>query len=152
LGPTSAEIERQIAGTRDEIEDTIVELRQRSRETVRRSARVALIAVGVGAGIGTALVVAYVAYRMTRPATISERAGRVVPRRWLDGLRGLRDRWARGFRRRVPPVRLYVGERQVGEEPPSSKVEKLVIRAAQAAGTAAAAAVVSRIFSRGKAA
>jgi hypothetical protein len=48
----------------------------------------------------------------------------------------------------VPPVRLYVGDQQVGEQPPSSSMEKIVIKAAQAAGTAAAAAIGSRLVAQ----
>jgi hypothetical protein len=54
----------------------------------------------------------------------------------------------RGVRGRVPPMRLYVGDKQVGEEPPSNTTQKIVLRFAQAAGTAIGGAIVQRMLSR----
>jgi hypothetical protein len=139
LGPNTTQIERQIAETREDIETTIIQLRERSRQTVRRGVQVALVALAVGAVIGAGLV----AYRMTRPATMRERARRVLP---IDRLRDLRDRF--DLTRGLPPIRLYVGDRAVGESPPETTVERIAVRAAQAAGTAAAAAIVSRLVTR----
>jgi hypothetical protein len=42
-------------------------------------------------------------------------------------------------------MRLYVGDRQLGEEKPSSQWEKIAVNAARAAATAAASAVVARL-------
>ena len=39
-----------------------------------------------------------------------------------------------------------MGDRQVGEERPASQWERIAIRAAQAAGTAAAGALVTRLM------
>jgi hypothetical protein len=141
LGANTTQIERQIAETRDDIESTIVQLRERSRQTVRRGAMVALVALGLGAAVGAG----FVAYRVLRPPTVRERIGRVVPvdLDWIGALRRRLD-----LSRRLPPIRLYVGDRAVGESPPETTLERLVIRAAQAAGTAAAAAIVSRMVTR----
>ena len=157
MGPSSAEYERQIAEVRGSMESRIVELRERSRETIRRGRRAVLIAVGVGAGVGVAAATAFFLYRWNRRPTINERLERTLPGGWWNYVRNARDKLELGWRRTLPPVRLYVGDRQVGEQQPRSNAwEKIVVRAAQAAGTAAAAAVVSRVFaqiqSRGKAA
>ena len=44
--------------------------------------------------------------------------------------------------------RLYVGDKQVGEEPPSNAMQKVALRLAQAAGTAIGGAIVQRMLSR----
>jgi hypothetical protein len=141
LGANTTQIERQIAETRDDIESTIVQLRERGRQTVRRGALVALVALSIGAALGAG----FVAYRVLRPPTMRERVRRVIPLDldWVGELRRRLD-----MSRRLPPIRLYVGDRAVGESPPETTVERLVIRAAQAAGTAAAAAIVSRMVAR----
>ena len=149
MGSNTTQIEREIAETRDDIESTIVELRERSRRTMQRGVRIGVIALAVGAGVGAALGAGYIAYRLSRPTTIRERVGRVVPfDSFADLLRNLRERF--DPRRGMPPIRLYVGDRAVGESPPETTVERLVIRAAQAAGTAAAAAAVSRLLTRAR--
>jgi hypothetical protein len=149
MGSNTTQIEREIAEAREDIESTIVELRERSRRTVQRGVRVAIIALAVGAAVGGAVGAGYVVYRMSRPTTMRERVGRVVPFGSLaDLVRDLRERF--DPRRRLPPIRLYVGDRAVGESPPETTVERLVVRAAQAAGTAAAAAVVSRLLTRAR--
>ena len=115
---------------------------------VERGKRAALIAAGVGAGIAVVAVGAFLVYRMTRPPSTRERVERVIPSSWWERLTHLRRTVEEGFRRRVPPVRMYVGDRQVGEEPPSSSFQKLALRFAQAAGTAAGAALISRVLRR----
>jgi len=156
MGPSSADYEQQIADTRGAMESKIVELRERTRETMRRGRRALLIAAGVGAAVGAAAVIGIVVYRATRPTTRSERMRRALPDGWWDWIRNSRDKVELTLRRGVPPLRLYVGDQQVGEQPPSSSMERIVIRAAQAAGTATAAAIVSRLVAqfqnRGKAA
>ena len=131
------------------MESKIVALRERSRRQVRRASRTALVVAGAGAAVGLAVVGAIVIYRLTRPATPGERVRRLLP----AGLAGLpidarhAGRKARQrLGRRLPPVRLYVGDRQVGEERPASQWERIAIRAAQAAGTAAAGALVTRLM------
>ena len=148
MGTSSDEIARQIAETRDEIEGRIVVLRERGEVAVERGKRAALIAAGVGAGIAVVAVGAFLVYRMTRPPSTRERVERVIPPSWWERLTHLRRTVEEGFRRRVPPVRMYVGDRQVGEEPPSSSFQKLALRFAQAAGTAAGAALISRVLRR----
>jgi hypothetical protein len=115
----------------------IVELRDRSERQLRRVKRTALIVVGAGAALGVVAVSAFVIYRLTRPPTTRERVRRLVPRRLAAMPGRMRDR--------VPPMRLYVGDRQVGEEPQTTPWERIAVRAAQSAGTAAAAAIASRV-------
>jgi hypothetical protein len=130
------------------MESKIVELRERSERSLRRGRRTAVFVAGAGAALGVAAVSAFVIYRLTRPATAGERARRLLPPALAGMPRSLRHaRLAAGKRLRegVPPMRLYIGDRQVGEERPESNLERIAIRAAQAAGRAVAAAVVSRL-------
>jgi hypothetical protein len=141
------------------MESRIVELRQRGRRQVRRYTRAALIAVAVGAAVGVTAVGVYAVYRYTRPATKGERIRRLVPAALLDRLSDLsrlRESWELGLRRQIPSMRLYIGERQVGEQPPQARTERIAIQAAQALGTAAGTALASnlarRVFERVRAA
>ena len=148
MGTSSDEIARQIAETREDIEDKIVTLRERGEVAVERGKRALMIAAGVGAGIAVVGVSAYVVWRMTRPPTTRERIERVIPPTWWERARGLRNAVELGIRKQVPPVRMYVGDRQVGEEPPSSNLQKIALRFAQAAGTAVGGAIVHRLLER----
>ena len=148
MGTSSDEIARQIAETREDIEDRIVTLRQRGEVAMERSKRALLVAAGVGAGVAVVGVGAFVIWRMTRPATTRERIERVIPPTWWERLRGMRNAVELGIRKQVPPMRMYVGDRQLGEEPPASSFQKLAIRFVQAAGTAAGAAIVHRVLQR----
>ncbi|HVD00669.1 MAG TPA: hypothetical protein VNG93_05925 [Candidatus Dormibacteraeota bacterium] len=148
MGASSDEITRQIAETRDEIEGKIVTLRERGEVAVRRGKRLALIAAGVGAGIAVVGIGAFIVYRMTRPASTRERIERVIPTRWWERVISLRRTVEEGVRRQVPPMRVYVGDRQGGEEPPSSNAQKIALRLAQAAGTAIGGAIVQRLMQR----
>jgi hypothetical protein len=148
LGASSDEISRQIAKTREEIEDNIVTLRQRSEVAVERGKRALLIATGIGAAAAVAVVGAIVVYRMTRPVTVRERVERVIPATWWERARHLRESWELGIRKQVPPLRLYVGDRQVDEELPTNTTQKIVLRIAQAAGVAIGGAMVNRLMSR----
>jgi hypothetical protein len=148
LGTSSDEIARQIAETRNDIEDKIVTLRERGEVAVERSKRALLIAAGIGAAAAVAVVGAIVVYRMTRPATARERVERVIPSVWWERLKNLRASWELGVRKQVPPLRVFVGDKQVGEEPPSNATQKILLRLAQAAGTAIGGAIVQRVMSR----
>ena len=149
MGPSSDQLERQIAEVRGSMESSIVELRDRSRRQVRRASRAALIALGVGAAVGVVVVGVIVVNRLTRPPTTRERLRRLIPA-GAFGLGGDLRRARRSLelraRRRIPNMRLYVGDRQVGEEPPTTPWERIAVRAAQAAGTAAAGALASRLL------
>lgn len=148
MGPSSDQIERQITEKRGSMESKIVELRERSERRLRRARRTALIVAGAGAAIGVAAVGAFLIYRLTRPTTTRERVRRLLPAPLTRMPRSLRHaRLAAGKRLRegLPPVRLYVGDRQVGEERPTTRWEQIAVRAARAAGTAAASAIASRL-------
>ncbi|MDQ6790400.1 MAG: hypothetical protein M3075_07090 [Candidatus Dormibacteraeota bacterium] len=127
------------------MESKIIELRERSRTQVRRLSRTLVIAVGVGAAVGVAVVGALIVYRVTRPPTARERVERVIPRGVMKDLRRARQTLELGLRRQVPPMRLYVGDKQLGEEKPSSQWERIAVNVARAAATAAASAVVARL-------
>ena len=148
MGASSDQLERQIAEVRGSMESKIVELRERSRMQVRRLSRTAMVALGVGAAVGVAAVGALLVYRLTRPPTRRERLERVVPAGLLKDVRRLRQTLELGLRRQVPPMRLYVGDRQAGEEKPTTRWEKIAVQAGRAAGTAAASAAVARLLDR----
>ena len=148
MGNSPDEIARQIAETREDIEGKIVTLRERGEVVVRRSKRAMLIAAGVGAAAAVAVVGAIVIYRMTRSVTTRERVQRVIPAIWWERAKHLRDSWDLGIRKQVPPMRVYVGDKQIGEEPPSNTTQKIALRLAQAAGTAIGGAIVQRVMSR----
>ena len=142
MGRSADEISREIADTRGDMERKIVALRERGQRTMRQGVRVAIVA---GAVAGAA-VAAFVIYRMTRPPTWQQRVVRTVPKGWRGWLQKLYDEGELTLRRGMPAMRLYVNDKQVGKEPPSSAFEKLIIRAAQTAGTAAAAALANKLF------
>ena len=148
MGTSADEIARQIADTREDMEDKILTLRERSQVAIRRSRRALLIAAGVGAASAVAVVAAIVVYRMTRPTTTRERIQRVIPSTWWERAMHLRESWELGIRKQVPPLRVYVGDKQIGEEPPANTTQKIALRLAQAAGTAIGGAVVQRVMSR----
>jgi len=127
---------------RGSMESKIVELRERGERRIRTVKRTALIVGGAGAAVGVALLGAFVIYRLTRPVTARERASRLVPKGMTRHLRAA----GKNARGRVPPMRLYVGDRQIGEEQPITRWERIAVRAAQAAGTAAAGAIASRVM------
>ncbi|HEX6488602.1 MAG TPA: hypothetical protein VF137_06995 [Candidatus Dormibacteraeota bacterium] len=126
----SNELSKEIAETREEMGERLIELRRRGRRAARRTMQVAIIA---GALAGAA-VVGLVAYRMTRPPTLGERARRLVPTRQLAGLR-------------LPSMRMYVNDKQVVDRDDSA-TEKLVVTAARAFGTAAATAAIGILLRR----
>jgi hypothetical protein len=130
------------------MESRIIELRERSRTQVRRLSRTLVLALGIGAAVGVAVVGGLLVYRVTRPPTTRERIGRVVPKGVLKDLRRVRETLELGLRRQVPPMRLYIGDKQVGEEKPTSQWERIAVTAARAAGTAAASAIVARLVDR----
>jgi hypothetical protein len=130
------------------MEDKILELRERGEVAVDRS-RKALIAGAIIGGVAVAaLAVGIIAWRVTRPTSTRERFERLVPGKWLIRLGQLRESWELGIRRQVPPVRVFVGDRQLGEEPPSTGWQKIGMRFAQTAGGAVGAAAVSYIMAR----
>ena len=148
MGTSPDEIARQIAETREDIEGKIITLRERGEVAVERSKRALLIAAGVGAAAAVVVVGAIVVYRMTRPVSTRERVQRVIPAIWWERAKHLRDSWDLGIRKQVPPMRVYVGDKQIGEEPPSNTTQKILLRVAQAAGTAIGGAIVERVMSR----
>jgi hypothetical protein len=150
MGASSDQLEQQIAEVRGSMESKIIELRERSRTQVRRISRTLVIAVGVGAAVGVAVVGGLIVYRLTRPPTTRERIERVIPKGVLKDLRRVRQTLELGVRRQVPPMRMYIGDKQIGEEKPASQWERIAVNAAKAAATAAASAVVARTMDRVK--
>jgi hypothetical protein len=148
LGTSADEISRQIAETRNDMESRIITLRTRSEVAVERGKRTVYAAAAIGGAVAVALVGAVIIYRMSRPPTRRERLERLLPRQFWMTLEQIRNSWELGIRKQVPPMRLYVGDKQVGEEPPSSAFQKIALRVAQAAGTAIGGALVQRVMQR----
>lgn len=148
MGPTSDELKRQIGETRGHLESRVVEMRQLGARRAKLAGTAILIAVGVGTAVGVVAVGAFVAYRLTRPPTRSERLQRLLPGLKLGDLFRVRDTMELRSRRRVPPVRLYLGDRRVGEEAQSNgdRWVRLAISAGQAAGKAAGSQAANRII------
>jgi hypothetical protein len=144
MGPTSDQLEREIGEVRGQMESRIVELRELSRRRVRTAGRVALVALGVGvAAVGVMVV-----WRLARPATPRERLQRLLPAGTLKDLSRMRQTLELRGRRKVPSLRLYVGDRRVGEEPEQGggRWERVAMAAGRAVGRAAATAAVSRLL------
>jgi hypothetical protein len=143
MGPTSDQLERQIGEVRGQMESRIVELRELGRERARTARRAALIMVGVG----VAAVAVFVVWRIARPPTPRERLQRLLPAGTLKDLRRMRETLELRGRRKMPPMRLYIGDRRVGEEPETgTRWERVAAVAARVAGRAAAGAVISRVL------
>jgi hypothetical protein len=127
MGRSTAEIEREIAETRRSIEGQVVELRRQGRIQARRVMTAAVVVAGLAAAVGAAVVV----YRLTRPITWRERARRLLPVT---------------LPRRSPRDEGTEGQRVIVIEPEQTRWQRLAIEVAKAAGTAAGAAVVSRLL------
>ena len=102
MGASSDQLEQQIAEVRGSMESKIIELRERSRTQVRRISRTLMIAVGVGAAVGVAVVGGLIVYRLTRPPTTRERIERVIPKGVLKDLRRVRQTLVRNTRIESP--------------------------------------------------
>lgn len=148
MAGSSDQINREIAEVRGSIESRVVELRQRGQKRIRQTRRIALIGLGVVGGVAVVAVGGYALYRYTRPPSRRERIERLLPagalRRLVD-LERLRRRVELAMRRELPALRLYVGDQQVGEKPPKTKVEVIAVRAARTLGTAAGAALAGNL-------
>lgn len=148
MGPSSDQLQREIGMVRDSMESTMVQLRDRGQRQVRRLRRTAVIAVGVGAAVGVIVVGGYVAYRITRRPTRRERLERLVPLDWRHWFSRARTALELDLRKRVPALRLYVGDRQIGEERPEPRLEQIAVRLARTGGTAAGSALATALVSQ----
>jgi len=119
------------------MESSIVVLRDRGKRELKRVEKMALIAAGVGAAVGVIVVGLVVVNRLRRPPTRRERIERLIPLGWWDRLQA-------GYAKQVPPMRLYVGDRQVGEEPRRPVWESSAMNIAKTLGAAAGTAIVTR--------
>ena len=121
------------------MESSIVVLRDRGKHELKRIEKMALIAAGVGAAVGVVVVGVLVIRRMRRPPTRRERIERVIPLGWWDRLQA-------GFVKQVPPVRLYVGDRKVGEEPEHRTWEQSALHVGEALATAVGTRLASTLL------
>jgi hypothetical protein len=127
------------------MESTIVQLRDRGQRQVRRLTRTAVIALGTGAAVGVIVVGAYVTYRVTRPPTRRERLERLIPLDWRHWISRTRNARELDLRKRIPSLRLYIGDHAVGEKPPQPRFEAIAVRLARTAGTAAGSALATAL-------
>jgi hypothetical protein len=132
MAGSSAEIEREIAETRRHLDAQVVELRRRGRIQARRLLGAAVLVAGTAAAVGIGMLV----YRLSRPMTWRERAGRLLP--------SSLPRQLPSWRRR----RSDKAQQRVVVEPQQRSWERLALSLARAAGTAAGAAIVSRMLQR----
>lgn len=139
-GPS--DIDKQLGEVRDSMESSIVVLRDRGKRELKRVEKMALIAAGVGAAVGVAVVGVVIVRRVTRQPTTRERVERVVPLHWWDRVRS-------GVVGQVPPMRLYIGDRQVGEDRQRKPAfwESGAVHVVEALGTAVGTAIATRLAS-----
>ena len=137
-GPT--DLDKQIGAVRDSMESSIVVLRDRGKRELKRVEKMALIAAGVGGAVGVVVLGLVIVSRLRRRPTRRERIERVIPLGWWDRLRT-------GYAKQVPPMRLYIGDRQVGEEQRRPAWESSALRLARTLGTAAGTALAGRLAS-----
>jgi hypothetical protein len=141
VGTSAEEIEREVDRRRHDIDRTIDVIEGRVQSTARRLAPV--IAAAVAAG--TAMVAgAYLLYRSRRKPTLRERVAALLP----DRVSELGVSARRRLRKGIPPTRIYIGDRLIGEEPPAGAWQKIGMRLAQSAGTAAGSAAVAYALRR----
>lgn len=158
MGEAATDTRRQIEQTRDELTGTLHQLRDRGRHIGRAGLRVAVITGAVGAAAGAAVVGVIVMRRrdagpLTRGSKrLPARARRVaVPParstdRWLER-RGRRLRQERD--RLMDEAALRIAEQYAAVERRGNPLwRRTMTHAAETAATAAAGAVVQRLFER----
>lgn len=136
MGTTTDEIRREVDATRGDLDEKIDVLEQRAQASVRR---IGPMVAGAGVTIFAIAAAAFVFYRSRRRPPLSGRLAGMVP----EPLWRLRDATELRVRRGIPPTRIFIGDRQVVGDPPSSGWQKIALRLAQSAGTAAGSALVA---------
>jgi hypothetical protein len=136
VGTASDEIRRELNATRHDLDDKLDVLEGRARRAAKTLRPFAAIAAGVAV---SALASGYLIYRSRRKPTARERISARLPKPVIR----LRDAAELRLRRGIPPTRIYVGDRRLGEEPPGSGMQKIGIKFAQSAGAAAGSAIVA---------
>ena len=136
MGTSTDEIRRELDATREDLDDKLDVLEGRARRVANTARPIAAIGAAV---VVAALAGRYFIYRLRRKPTPGERIAAILPDRVLRA----RDAAELRLRRGLPPTRLYIGDRRVGEEPPASGMQKIGMRLAQSAGTAAGSAIVA---------
>lgn len=139
----SDQLTQRIAATREDMESRIVELRRRGQEAARATGKVLVVALAAGAVVGAVVggVVVYRRYR--RPATAPGRMARVLH---LDDFREKAADMADEVRGRFRPAVELSSSRAIDTSAP--RWHKIGLRFAEAAGSAAGAAVVSQLMAR----
>ena len=133
MGGSTDEISRQIAETRDHVDENLTILEQRAAARARR------VGVIVAAGVAAGLViggVAFLIYRQVRKPGVSERLHDMVP----DALTDLPDTIRSKFRGR--PVKVVISN---GEEK-EAIWESIARKVAPAVATSLATAVTARFM------
>ena len=132
MGPSTDEIGRQIAETRDQVDENLTILEQRAAANARRVAL--MVAAGAAAGviIGGA---AFLLYRQMRKPGVSERLHDMVP----DALNDLPDTIRKRFKDR--PVRVVISSNEDKE----AVWESVARRVVPAVATTMATAIATRL-------
>ena len=133
MGGSSDEISRQIAETRDHVDENLTVLEQRAAANARRIG--IMVAAGVAAGIVIAGA-AFLIYRQTRKPGVSERIHDMLP----DALTDLPETIRTRFKGR--PVKVVISDGADREPVWQSVVRKV----APAVATSMATAVTARMM------
>ncbi len=136
MGTSTDEIRRELDATREDLDEKLDVLQGRARRVANTAQPILAIVAGAAVAV---LAGGYLVYRSRRRPAVGERLAALVPERLLRA----RDATELRLRRGVPPTQIYIGGRRLGEEPPASSWQKIGLRLAQSAGTAAGSAVVA---------
>jgi hypothetical protein len=133
MGTPTDEIGRQIAETRDHVDENLTILEQRAAANARR------VAIIVAAGVAAGLVIggaAFLIYRQMRKPSMSERLRAIVP----DALTDLPETIRTRFKGR--PVKVVISSGEDSEATWKSIARKV----APAVATSVAGAVTARVM------
>jgi hypothetical protein len=133
MGGTSDEIGRQIAETRDHVDENLTILEQRAAASARRVA--IMVAAGVAAGVVIAGA-AFLIYRQVRKPSMSERLHRMMPDALTDLPETIRSRF-KGM-----PVKVVISSAEERE----AVWESIARKVAPAIATSVVGAVTARMM------
>jgi len=139
VGASSAEIERQIAETRQRLDANLKLLERRAVSGARKAARVAAM---VGIGLASAAAVSFAIYRLTRRRSHAATVKDAVP----ASIRHLPSRVTNALRNRPATVKVVVAGSDDSRSP--SPWRTIAERVATTVAVSTAGALASRIVKR----
>ena len=140
MGSSAAEIDRQIASTRDHLDENLGVLEKRAASGAKKVGGMA--AAGLVAGLAVAGL-AYLVLRKVRKPSLGERVNDIMP----DAFADLRDDLKKRFGNRPFRVVITSGDAARAESG-GSLWQATARKVAPAAATAAASALVARLMNR----